>query len=95
PDEVADPQNLALTLDVNGERLQAGSTRTMVFPVARVVSYLSRFMTLDPGDVIATGTPPGVGMGMSPQRYLAAGDTVELEVEGLGCQRCAVIREAG
>ena len=88
-DEVADPQALGMWLTVNGETMQNGSTRTMVYGVAHVVSYLSQFMTLHPGDVISTGTPPGVGMGMKPPRYLAAGDVVTLGIEGLGqqCQR--------
>jgi 2-keto-4-pentenoate hydratase/2-oxohepta-3-ene-1,7-dioic acid hydratase in catechol pathway len=90
-DEVPDPQNLALWLDVNGRRMQSGNTRTMIFPVAAIVSYVSRYMTLMPGDVIATGTPPGVGMGMRPDPvYLRAGDIVELGIEGLGKQRQTV-----
>ena len=87
-DEVRDPQALAMWLDVNGEPRQRGSTATMVFGVAQLVSYVSRVMTLLPGDVIATGTPPGVGMGMKPEpRYLRAGDVVTLGIEGLGSQR--------
>ena len=86
-DEVADPQNLAMWLTVNGETRQDGSTRTMVYGVAHLVSYLSQFMTLHPGDVISTGTPPGVGMGMKPPQYLKPGDVVELGIEGLGEQR--------
>ncbi len=86
-DEVEDPQDLAMWLEVNGERMQQGSSRTMVFGVAHVVSYLSQFMTLHPGDVISTGTPPGVGMGMKPPRYLAPGDVVTLGIDGLGAQR--------
>ncbi len=89
-DEVPDPQALRLWLDVNGERMQDGSTKTMVFGVATLVSYLSRFMTLEPGDLISTGTPPGVGMGKKPQRYLRAGDVVRLGIDGLGEQRQAV-----
>jgi 2-keto-4-pentenoate hydratase/2-oxohepta-3-ene-1,7-dioic acid hydratase in catechol pathway len=92
-DEVADPQNLSLWLKLNGETVQDGSTRTMVFGVATIVSYLSRFMTLHPGDVIATGTPPGVGLGMKPQRFLKPGDVVELSVEGLGVQRQRVVAD--
>ena len=92
-DEVADPQDLAMWLTVNGERMQNGSTRTMVYGVAHLVSYLSRFMTLHPGDVISTGTPPGVGLGMKPPRYLKAGDVVELEIAGLGRQRQDVIAD--
>ena len=87
-DEVSDPQTLALWLDLNGERRQSGSTRTMVFGVAQLVSYISRFMTLYPGDLISTGTPPGVGMGCKPQpRYLRPGDEMRLGIAGLGEQR--------
>jgi 2-keto-4-pentenoate hydratase/2-oxohepta-3-ene-1,7-dioic acid hydratase in catechol pathway len=86
-DEVPDPQALDLWLDVNGEPMQRGSTRTMIFGVAHLVSYVSRFMTLLPGDIIATGTPPGVGMGRKPPRYLKPGDVVTLGVAGLGEQR--------
>lgn len=86
-DEIADPQALAMWCDVNGERMQNGSTSTMIFGVAKLVSYLSQFMTLHPGDLISTGTPPGVGMGMKPPRYLKAGDIVTLGIEGLGEQR--------
>ncbi|MBX9464077.1 MAG: fumarylacetoacetate hydrolase family protein [Aquamicrobium sp.] len=85
-DEVADPQNLGMWLKVNGETMQDGSTKTMVYGVAHLVSYLSQFMSLLPGDIISTGTPPGVGMGMKPQRYLRDGDVVELGIEGLGTQ---------
>ena len=90
-DEVADPQNLGMWLDVNGRRMQTGSTRTMVFSVAKIVSYVSEFMTLEPGDVITTGTPPGVGLGMKPPVYLKAGDTMALGIEGLGEQRQVVV----
>jgi 2,4-diketo-3-deoxy-L-fuconate hydrolase len=86
-DEVPDPSNLRLRLDVNGRRFQDGSTATMVYKPAFLVSYLSNFMTLHPGDVIATGTPPGVGMGQKPPVFLKEGDVVELSVEGLGVQR--------
>jgi 2-keto-4-pentenoate hydratase/2-oxohepta-3-ene-1,7-dioic acid hydratase in catechol pathway len=86
-DEIPDPQNLSMWLDVNGERVQNGSTRTMIFNVAQIVSYVSHFMILEPGDVITTGTPPGVGMGMKPPRFLKAGDVVSLGIEGLGEQR--------
>ncbi len=86
-DEIPDPQNLSMWLDVNGERVQNGSTKTMIFNVAQIVSYVSHFMILEPGDVITTGTPPGVGMGMKPPRYLKAGDVVSLGIEGLGEQR--------
>jgi 2-keto-4-pentenoate hydratase/2-oxohepta-3-ene-1,7-dioic acid hydratase in catechol pathway len=92
-DEVKDPQNLKMWLTLNGETMQDGSTQTMVFGVAHVVSYLSQFMTLYPGDIISTGTPPGVGMGQSPQRYLRPGDIVELGVEGLGTQRQEAVAE--
>ena len=86
-DEITDPQNLGMWLKVNGQTMQDGSSKTMVYGVAHVVSYLSQFMSLHPGDVISTGTPPGVGMGMKPPRYLKAGDVVELGIEGLGSQR--------
>lgn len=90
-DEVADPQQLAMWLDVNGQRHQNGSTRTMVFNVAQLVSYISRFTTLYPGDLISTGTPPGVGMGVKPQPvYLKPGDVMQLSIEGLGTQRQSV-----
>ena len=92
-DEVADPQNLSMWLTVNGEKMQNGSTATMVYGVAYLVSYLSQFMTLHPGDVISTGTPPGVGMGQKPPRYLKAGDVVELGIAGLGQQRQDVIAD--
>ncbi len=85
--EVADPQNLPMYLEVNGHRYQEGSTSTMHFDVATVVSHLSQFMSLQPGDVISTGTPPGVGMGQDPETYLKPGDTIELGIEGLGVQR--------
>ena len=93
-DEVPDPQALAMWLTVNGVPMQDGSTRTMVYGVAHVVSYLSQFMTLWPGDVIATGTPPGVGMGKTPPQYLQAGDVVELGIDGLGQQRQEVVADA-
>jgi 2-keto-4-pentenoate hydratase/2-oxohepta-3-ene-1,7-dioic acid hydratase in catechol pathway len=86
-DEVPDPGKLKMWLTVNGETRQDGSTATMIFGVAHLVSYLSRFMGLEPGDVISTGTPPGVAMGMKPPRWLKAGDVVELGIEGLGEQR--------
>jgi 2-keto-4-pentenoate hydratase/2-oxohepta-3-ene-1,7-dioic acid hydratase in catechol pathway len=93
-DEVADPQNLPMWLTVNGVKRQNGSTKTMVYGVKYLVSYLSQFMSLEPGDVISTGTPPGVGMGMKPQPvYLKAGDVVELAIEGLGQQRQDVIAD--
>jgi 2,4-didehydro-3-deoxy-L-rhamnonate hydrolase len=90
-DEVPDPQNLAMWLDVNGKRYQTGNTRTMVFTVAHLVSYISRFMTLNPGDVISTGTPPGVGLGQKPEPvYLRPGDRMALGIEGLGQQNQTV-----
>jgi 2,4-diketo-3-deoxy-L-fuconate hydrolase len=90
-DEVADPQNLALWLEVNGHRYQNATTRTMVFGVAHLVSYISRYMTLMPGDVISSGTPAGVGLGLNPPTYLRAGDVIELGIEGLGQQRQQVL----
>ena len=92
-DDVADPQNLLMWLTVNGKKMQDGSTSTMVYGVAHIVSYLSQFMSLNPGDVISTGTPPGVGMGQKPQQYLRPGDIVELGIEGLGQQRQDVIAD--
>ena len=90
-DEVGDPQQLALSLEVNGRRVQNGSTSTMIFTVAELVSYVSRFMTLEPGDIISTGTPPGVGMGLKPvPQFLRAGDTMALSIAGLGEQRQTV-----
>lgn len=93
PDEVPDPQNLGMWLTVNGEKVQNGSTRTMVYGVAHIVAYLSQFFTLHPGDIISTGTPPGVGMGMKPPRYLKAGDVVELGIEGLGQQKQTCVQD--
>jgi 2-keto-4-pentenoate hydratase/2-oxohepta-3-ene-1,7-dioic acid hydratase in catechol pathway len=91
-DEVGDPQQLEMWLDVNGTRMQSGNTRTMIFAVRTLVSYVSRFMTLQPGDLITTGTPPGVGMGRKPAPlYLKAGDTIDLGVSGLGKQRQRVV----
>lgn len=92
-DEVADPQDVAMWLTVNGHKYQNGSTRTMVYGVRHLVSYLSQFMTLHPGDVISTGTPPGVGLGQKPPHYLKAGDVVELGIDGLGQQRQDVIAD--
>jgi 2-keto-4-pentenoate hydratase/2-oxohepta-3-ene-1,7-dioic acid hydratase in catechol pathway len=94
-DEVPDPQALHLWLEVNRHRYQDGSTSTMVFGVAHLVSFLSRFMSLQPGDVITTGTPPGVGMGQKPQRYLRAGDQMALGIEGLGRQHQRVVADPG
>ena len=93
-DAVPTPQELELWLEVNGQRMQQGSTRTMIFGVAYLVSYLSRFMSLQPGDVIATGTPPGVGHGRKPPVYLKEGDEVRLSVEGLGEQRQRVVGQS-
>lgn len=90
PDEVGDVQDLDLTVEVNGARMQTGNTGSMIFPVAQVIAYLSQIMTLHPGDVIMTGTPPGVGMGMKPPRYLKAGDEMVLEISKLGQQRLQV-----
>jgi 2,4-diketo-3-deoxy-L-fuconate hydrolase len=90
-DDVPNPQKLAMWLDLNGKRVQTGSTRTMIFSVAKIVSYVSQFMTLMPGDVITTGTPPGVGMGMKPPLYLKKGDEMALGIEGLGEQRQQVV----
>ena len=91
-DEIADPQALDLWLDVSGKRMQTGNTRTMIFGVAEIVSYLSRFMTLYPGDLITTGTPPGVGLGRKPEPlYLKPGDEVRLGIEKLGTQQQVVI----
>lgn len=94
-DEVADPQNLAMSLDVNGKRMQTGNTSTMIFTVAEIIEHLSGLMTLHPGDVISTGTPPGVAMGMKPHPvYLRAGDVMSLEIEGLGRQQQTVTEDA-
>ncbi|MEY4761656.1 MAG: hypothetical protein RLZZ200_1512 [Pseudomonadota bacterium] len=90
-DEIRDPQCLDMWLDVNGERMQTGNTRTMVFPVAQLVSHLSEYTTLEPGDVITTGTPPGVGLAMKPARFLRAGDRITLGIEGLGQQSQTVV----
>ncbi|MDB5912032.1 MAG: 2-keto-4-pentenoate hydratase/2-oxohepta-3-ene,7-dioic acid hydratase-like protein [Ramlibacter sp.] len=90
-DEVENVQRLAMWLDVNGERMQTGNTRTMIFNCAKLVSYVSQFMTLEPGDIITTGTPPGVGLGMKPPRFLKKGDVMTLGIEGLGEQRQLVV----
>ena len=90
-DEVPNPQKLSMWLDLNGKRVQTGSTKTMVFSVAKIVSYVSQFMTLEPGDIITTGTPPGVGLGMKPPLYLKKGDVMTLGIEGLGEQRQEVV----
>jgi len=91
-DEIEEPQKLKMWLEVNGHRYQDGSSATMVYGVRYLVSYLSRFMSLQPGDIVSTGTPPGVGMGQKPQVFLKAGDVVELGIEGLGTQRQTVVQ---
>ncbi len=93
-DEIPDPQSLDMQLDVNGERMQEGNTKTMIFTVAEIVSHLSQLFTLHPGDVISTGTPPGVGMGKNPPKYLKVGDVMQLTIEGLGTQRQKVVEDA-
>src|SRR5690349_20583102 len=94
-DEITDPQALDLWLDVNGEKRQRGNTRTMIFPVAQLVSYVSQFMTLLPGDIITTGTPPGVALGMKPPVWLKVGDVVTLGIQGLGEQRQKILAFPG
>jgi 2-keto-4-pentenoate hydratase/2-oxohepta-3-ene-1,7-dioic acid hydratase in catechol pathway len=91
PDEIADVQALSMWLDVNGQRMQNGSTATMIFGVKHLVSYISQFMVLEPGDVITTGTPPGVGLGLKPPRFLKPGDTISLGIQGLGEQHQKVV----
>ena len=93
-DEIPDPQNLDLALDLNGERMQTGNTSTMIFPVAQLVVYISKFMTLMPGDVITTGTPPGVGMARNPRVFIKPGDEIRATVSGLGEQRWKVVAES-
>jgi 2-keto-4-pentenoate hydratase/2-oxohepta-3-ene-1,7-dioic acid hydratase in catechol pathway len=90
-DEITDPQQLDMYLDVNGERLQNANTSDMIFPVDHLIWYVSQFMVLDPGDIINTGTPAGVGLGARPPRYLVPGDTMHLCIDGLGEQRCGVV----
>ncbi len=90
-DEISDVNNLKMSLDVNGNKMQRGNTNTMIFNVDHIVSYLSKYMSLQPGDIITTGTPPGVGMGMKPQQFLKAGDTMKLSVENLGEQNSKVV----
>jgi len=90
-DEITNVQRLDMWLDVNGQRMQTGNTKTMIFNVAKLVSYVSHFMTLEPGDLITTGTPPGVGLGMKPPTYLKKGDVITLGIEGLGEQRQLVV----
>lgn len=91
PDEIPDPQNLTLWLDLNGERIQNSTTRNMIFPCDEIVSHLSQFLILEAGDIITTGTPPGVGLGMKPPKYLKRGDVMRLSVEGLGVQEQRVV----
>jgi 2-keto-4-pentenoate hydratase/2-oxohepta-3-ene-1,7-dioic acid hydratase in catechol pathway len=93
-DEIPDPQKLGLALDLNGERMQTGSTETMVFGVAALVSYVSKYMTLVPGDVITTGTPPGVGMGRNPRVFLKPGDEIRATISGLGEQGFEIVAES-
>jgi 2,4-diketo-3-deoxy-L-fuconate hydrolase len=95
PDEIPDLQKLDMWLDVNGKRMQTGSTAKMIFGVRHIVSYISQFMILEPGDVITTGTPPGVGLGMKPPRFLKAGDVMSLGIAGLGEQRQTVVAYSG
>ncbi|MFT4096742.1 MAG: fumarylacetoacetate hydrolase family protein [Rhodoblastus sp.] len=95
PDEVGDPQDLGMWLDVNGARMQTGSTKTMIFNVRQIVSYVSRFLTLEVGDVVVTGTPPGVGSGKKPPVFLKAGDTMSLGIDKLGEQACRVVGYEG
>jgi 2-keto-4-pentenoate hydratase/2-oxohepta-3-ene-1,7-dioic acid hydratase in catechol pathway len=93
-DEIPDPQNLKMWLTLNGKTMQDGSTRTMVYGAAFLVAYLSQFMSLLPGDIISTGTPPGVGLGMKPPKFLKPGDVVELGIEGLGVQKQKFVQDA-
>lgn len=93
-DEIADPQSLDVWCDVNGKRMQSGNTRTMIFTVAEIIAHLSQLCTLHPGDVISTGTPPGVGMGQTPPQFLKTGDVMELGIDGLGRQRQEVREDA-
>jgi len=90
-DEIKDVQNLAMSLDVNGERRQTGNTKTMIFGIAHILHYMSQFMVLEPGDVVATGTPPGVAQGMKPPKFLKAGDMMTLKIEGLGEQNGKIV----
>lgn len=93
-DDIADPQNLALELDLNGQKAQRGNTASMIFTIGQIIEHLTEMMSLHPGDVIATGTPPGVGMGMKPPQFLKPGDVMELRIEGLGSQRQEVRQDA-
>jgi 2,4-didehydro-3-deoxy-L-rhamnonate hydrolase len=91
PDEIPDVHSLAMSLDVNGVRKQTGSTQTMIFSIPFLLAYITQFMVLDPGDVVTTGTPPGVGSARDPREYLKAGDVMTLQIEGLGAQRQTVV----
>ncbi len=91
PDEISDVQNLAMSLDVNGQRMQTGNTNTMIFSIPYLLHYISQFLVLDPGDVVTTGTPPGVGLGMNPPVFLKVGDKMSLTIEGLGAQTQKVV----
>jgi 2-keto-4-pentenoate hydratase/2-oxohepta-3-ene-1,7-dioic acid hydratase in catechol pathway len=91
-DEIPNPQKLKLWLDLNGERMQDGTTKNMIFPIREIVAYVSQFMTLKPGDIVITGTPAGVGLGMKPPKFVKAGDVMELGIEGLGTQRQKVVQ---
>ena len=90
-DEIENVQDLAMSLDVNGERRQTGNTRTMIFGIAHCLHYISQFMVLEPGDVVTTGTPPGVALGMKPPKWLVPGDVMTLKIEGLGEQKSKVV----
>ena len=90
-DDIKDVNNLNMSLDLNGKRMQTGNTSTMIFNVNVIVSYVSKFMTLQPGDIITTGTPPGVGMGMKPQQFLKSGDEMKLAIDNLGEQNSKVV----
>ncbi len=94
-DEITDPHNLNMELKVNGETRQKGSTSTMIFSIPYLVAYITQFCVLEPGDVVTTGTPPGVGSGMKPPQYLVAGDVMDLTIEGLGHQRQKVVPFTG
>ena len=90
-DDIKDVNNLSMSLDLNGKRMQTGNTSTMIFNVDVIVSYVSKFMSLQPGDIITTGTPPGVGMGMKPQLFLKSGDEMKLSIDSLGEQNSKVV----
>ena len=92
PDEIADVHDLAMWLEVDGKRYQNGSSKTMIFKIPQIIAYVSQFLSLQPGDVISTGTPPGVGLGQKPPRFLKGGETIRLGIEGLGAQTQLVVR---